>query len=243
MTTKKPTTKGKGRGSKSKARTVTPEQEAAIRARVDADSAVAHPLAMEAYTNVYGLYLENAGALKLARRIAEIYAEAVKRGDREDYIMAAADEVLTSGGEHAMLSSPASAFFVAFFVAAVRDLSPEHNALAEVKSIVTRYDAGVTLREQAEEEEARRGEVNERHKAEQLEKPEPKDKLSDEWRYWKLRQVEHAFGPERMNNPNAYAEAWAYCNTLLAGCTKTPTFTGQTTSCRYCRNSSSRGSP
>jgi hypothetical protein len=135
---------------------------------------------------------------KFARRVSEIYAEAKARGDREDFIMQAADEVLTSGGECAMLSSPLSAFFVPFFVNAVRDLSPKYRPLAKLKAIVSRYDAGATLREMAEEEEAQGREREGQHKAEELAKPEPKDKLSDEWRYWKLRQVEHAFSEARM---------------------------------------------
>jgi hypothetical protein len=156
---------------------------------------------------------------RLARRVSEIFAEAKARGDREDFIMQAADEVTTSGGEGVMLSSPASEFFVQFFVNAARDLSPKYRALVELKAIVARYDAGATLREMVEEEEARGRERTERHKAAQLEKPEPKDRLSDEWRYWKLRQIEHAFGPACMEEAGAeaYSAAHRYFRELLTG--------------------------
>jgi hypothetical protein len=51
---------------------------------------------------------------------------------------------------------------------------------------------------------------------EDLAQPEPKDKFSRAWRIWKLRQVEHAFGPERMDNPEAaYSAAHAYYRELL----------------------------
>ncbi|MFL6283554.1 MAG: hypothetical protein ACJ74Q_10485 [Pyrinomonadaceae bacterium] len=164
----------------------------------------------------------DADALKLAHRVAEIYAEAKGRGDREDFIMQAADEVTTSGGEGVMLSSPASEFFVPFFVAAVRDLSPEYRALVEVKSIVTRYDAGVTLREIAEEEEARGRERAAKHKAEQLAKPEPKDKTSDAWRIWKLRQIEAGFY-DHEGSTEKYVEAWREFREFFHGYMKNAT--------------------
>lgn len=44
--------------------------------------------------------------------------------------------------------------------------------------------------------------------------PEPKDKTSDEWRYWTLRRMERAFdGDDR----EAYNQAWAEFTALLKG--------------------------
>jgi hypothetical protein len=159
---------------------------------------------------------------KLARRVSEIYAEARERGDREDYIMRAADEVTTSGGEGVMLSSPASEFFVPFFVEAVRDLSPKYRALVEIKNIVARYDAGMTLREMVEEEEARGRERAEAYKAETIAKPEPKDKTSDEWRYWKLRRIEAGF-TDHEGSTEKYAEAWREFREFFHGYMKNAT--------------------
>jgi len=50
----------------------------------------------------------------------------------------------------------------------------------------------------------------------ELDAPEPKDKLCAEWRYWKLRQIEYAFGlyGEKIG-PATYREAWDYCRALL----------------------------
>ncbi len=44
--------------------------------------------------------------------------------------------------------------------------------------------------------------------------PEPKDKTSNEWRYWKLRRMEKAFDGE---DSEAYAEAWREFRALLTG--------------------------
>jgi hypothetical protein len=218
QSTKKGGTKGKGRGSKGKARTITPEQEAEIRARVDTDSAVAHPLAMEAYTNLYGLYLENADALKLARRVVELFAATGADGSNctagGRFLMEAADDVTTSAGEGAMLSSPLSDFFIPFFVKAVRGLAPDYHSLVQLKDIIKRVDAGEDLEAIAEEEKAQGRERGEAYKVEQSAKPEPKDKTSDEWRYWKLRQVESAFDTQA-GNSEAYNAAHDYFRELL----------------------------
>jgi hypothetical protein len=226
QSTKKGGTKGKGRGSKGKARTITPEQEAEIRARVDADSAVAHPLAMEAYTNLYGLYLENADALKLARRVVELFAASgsgagnCTAGGR--FLMEAADDVTTSAGEGAMLSSPLSDFFIPFFVKAVRGLAPDYHSLVQLKDIIKRVDAGEDLEAIAEEEKAQGGERAEAYKVEQSAKPEPKDKTSDEWRYWKLRRIEAGFY-DYEGDTEKYAEAWREFREFFHGYMKNAT--------------------
>ncbi len=43
--------------------------------------------------------------------------------------------------------------------------------------------------------------------------PEPKDKTSDEWRYWKLRRMEKAFD----GDGEAYKQAWTEVTDLLKG--------------------------
>lgn len=80
-------------------------------------------------------------------------------------------------------------------------------------------DAGETLAALREESEREWEEFRARRQAEELAEPEPKDKLSAKWRYWKLRQIEHAFGPARMTSEGKqpYAEAWDYCHELFDG--------------------------
>jgi hypothetical protein len=59
-------------------------------------------------------------------------------------------------------------------------------AYERLKEIVRRVDAGESLARIRDEREARMKESEERHRADELAAPEPKDKASDEWRYWKL---------------------------------------------------------
>lgn len=61
-----------------------------------------------------------------------------------------------------------------------------------LQEIVRRVDAGESLAEIRDERQRAMRECGERHEAEEAAKPEPKDKTSDEWRYWKLRQMEAA---------------------------------------------------
>jgi hypothetical protein len=155
MTTRTQSTKNTA--AKGKARTAPPpEQEGEIRARVDAQSAIAHPLAMEMWTHVYGLYLENADALKLAQRVAEIYAATDSDGRNctagGRFIMEAADAVTGAAGECVTLQSPLSKYFVPFFIAAVRGLHPDYVHLKEIKAVVARVDAGEDIEAIAEQE-------------------------------------------------------------------------------------------
>ena len=75
----------------------------------------------------------------------------------------------------------------------------------------------------------------------ELDMPEPRDKTSDEWRYWKLRHVEDAFGCYGPTNPATYEDAWAYCRDLLLGLINDRNFWHTCTCSRSCRTSSSRG--
>lgn len=199
--------KGKGRGSKGKARKVTPEQEAQIRARVDADAKAAHPLAMEAYTQTFGLYLNNAEALKIAVRVSELYAAEVnKPGDGHGWrlIVEASDHVM-SFARPCLNPNPDHRFFVPIFVDAVREIGRGHESYVDLKALLARVDAGEDLDAIAAQDDERRRESGGRRKAKELAKREPKDKTSDAWRYWKLRRIEAGM---RGDDPEAKAEAW-----------------------------------
>jgi hypothetical protein len=62
--------------------------------------------------------------------------------------------------------------------------------------------------------EAARARRHAEREAERLNVPEPKDKTSDEWRYWKLRRMERAFDGE---DGAEYKQAWAEFTALLKG--------------------------
>lgn len=217
--------KDKGRGSNGKARKVTPEQEAWIRARVDADAAVAHPLAMEAYTQTFGLYLENAEALKVARRVVAAYdAQSERDGPNRDgchfFMENYVDPLMTGASDNFMCGSPHDELFTFLFVRAAREYrdDPTPNHWTELLDILARAETeeGFDFGKECEEHERRFAEIGKERKADQLAKPEPKDKLSDEWRYWKLRQIGHAFD-NRGNDGDAYNAAHGYFRELLTG--------------------------
>lgn len=140
------TTKRKAEGGK---RTLTPAQERAVRAKIEADADAAHPLAMKLWEVAFNLYLRNPEALKVALRAREIYTasgsdeQGVTAGGR--LIMELADAVTGAGGEEVMLSSPLSDFFPACFVKAVSEVGPEFPSYVELKNIVARVDAGEDL--------------------------------------------------------------------------------------------------
>jgi len=92
-------------------------------------------------------------------------------------------------------------------------------AYGELRDLLARLDAGETLEEIEQSERERYEREQDTRRAADLAKPEPKDKTSDAWRIWKLRQIEHAFGDERMKPEGkaAYTAAHNYFRDLLTG--------------------------
>jgi hypothetical protein len=89
-------------------------------------------------------------------------------------------------------------------------------AYDEIQKTLARTKAGESLAAIYAEREAARERRQAAREAENLNAPEPKDKTSDEWRYWKLRRLERAFAGRREDG-EAYAEAWREFRALLDG--------------------------
>ena len=87
-------------------------------------------------------------------------------------------------------------------------------AYDEIQKTLARIQAGESLAAIYDAREAARSARQAAREAEQLNAPEPKDKTSDEWRYWKLRRMERAF---EGGDGAAYKEAWAEFTALLKG--------------------------
>jgi hypothetical protein len=86
-------------------------------------------------------------------------------------------------------------------------------AYDEIQQTLTRTKAGESLAAIYAEREAARCARQADREAENLNAPEPEDKTSDEWRYWKLRRMERAFDGEGVE----YADAWHEFAALLTG--------------------------
>ncbi len=83
-----------------------------------------------------------------------------------------------------------------------------------IQKTLARIQAGESLAAIYDAREAARARRQAAREAEQLNAPEPKDKTSDEWRYWKLRRMERAFGGD---DGEGYAAAWSEFSDLLKG--------------------------
>jgi hypothetical protein len=89
-------------------------------------------------------------------------------------------------------------------------------AYDEIQKTLARTQAGESLAAIYAGREAARERRQAAREAENLNAPEPEDKTSDEWRYWKLRRLERAFDGRREDG-EAYAEAWREFRALLDG--------------------------
>ncbi len=85
-------------------------------------------------------------------------------------------------------------------------------AYDEIQKTLARNVAGESLAAIYAEREAARARRHAEREAERLNAPEPEDKTSDEWRYWKLRRMEKAFDD---GDGAAYKQAWAEFKLLL----------------------------
>lgn len=155
---------------------------------------------------------------KVARRCQEIYrAWQVRHPGREyadgAYYFATHVDAVMEHGEGALLDFD-SDYFVSFFVRAARDAGPREHHYRELLNLIKQVDAGADLNALYDEgRKAGAARAESRQRAE-LAQPEPKDKQSAAWRYWKLRQLEAAFDGD---DQERYAAAWDYFNELLRG--------------------------
>ena len=83
-----------------------------------------------------------------------------------------------------------------------------------VGEIIKRLHKGETAEEIIRDFECRGEATSARLQAEELAKPEPPDKTSAEWRYWKLRRMEQAF---QSGDKEASRAAWDEFEALLMG--------------------------
>jgi hypothetical protein len=159
--------------------------------------------AAEAVLTNLTLYVERhePKAFKVARRCVEIYNEwkgrkkGRKYADGAYYFSEHVDALMESGGQQTLLDFN-SEYFIPFFVEAARDCGPKDYRYHRLLDLIRRVDEGADLNQLRDEENRQRAERSARYEVEELAKPEPKDKTSDEWRYWKLRQMKNALRGE-----------------------------------------------
>jgi hypothetical protein len=94
------------------------------------------------------------------------------------------------------------------------DAARAWQAYDALQKTLARTEAGESLAAIYAEREAARSARQAAREAENLNAPEPKDKTSDEWRYWKLRRMERAFDG---GDGAEYKQAWAEFTALLKG--------------------------
>ncbi len=150
---------------------------------------------------------------------------------------------MTNSSDNLIVNDPNHDLFVLLFVRAAREYRGEEapNAYTRLLDIIRRVDAGESLEAMHDEKERRLKEHDEARRAATLAKPESKDKLSDEWRIWKLRQIEHAFRADREAGRQSTSVLGSSSPICSAASTTTGISTTSASSCRYCPTSSSRG--
>jgi hypothetical protein len=94
-------------------------------------------------------------------------------------------------------------------------------AYRALQDILTRTAKGETLAAIAQARRAALRAGDEQHKQAQRDAPEPKDKLSDEWRYWQIARVTHDLSS---GAPGAYERAWGVMRHLFDGLAAEPNF-------------------
>jgi hypothetical protein len=163
---------------------------------------------------------------KVALRVIAAYdAQDTREGEKgrgchffmEQYV----DPLMTESSDNLVCGSPRDELFTFLFVRAAEEYrdaeTPNH--WTDLLDILDRAETeeGFDFEKEREERDQRWKEIGEQIKAEELAKPEPKDRLSDAWRYWKLRRIEHAFASGSSASLEDYAEAWDYARELLLG--------------------------
>lgn len=82
----------------------------------------------------------------------------------------------------------------------------------QVSGIIQKLKAGESVEEIHNDFERERAERRAQREEEQRNMPEPKNWLSSEWRYWKIRQLTDAF---ESHDPERYTAAWTETKALI----------------------------
>jgi hypothetical protein len=151
-------------------------------------------------------------AFKVARRCREIYADWLGRkkgrkyADGAHYFVEHVDAVL-EGGEDGLMPNPDSKYFVPLFVEAWGDRGPRDRHIRKLLDLIKRVDEGADLNALYDESKRQEAARQEGRRAADLAEPEPKDRLSDEWRYWKIRHLDAGL---HGGDAEAWGEFWRY---------------------------------
>jgi hypothetical protein len=141
---------------------------------------------------------------KVARRCTEIYDAA--GGNGGVYFVEHVDAVL-EGGEDGLMPNPDSKYFVPLFVEAFNARGARDHHVRKLLDLIKRVDGGADLNALYDEGERQEAARREALRAADLAKPEPKDRLSDEWRYWKIRHLDAGL---QGGDAEAWGEFWKY---------------------------------
>jgi hypothetical protein len=151
-------------------------------------------------------------AFKVARCCREIYADWLGRkkgrkyADGAHYFVEHVDAVL-EGGEDGLMPNPDSKYFVPLFVEAWNERGARDRHVRKLLDLIKRVDEGADLNALYDEDKRQEAARQESLRAADLAKPEPKDRLSDEWRYWKIR---HLGAGLQGGDAEAWGEFWRY---------------------------------
>lgn len=159
---------------------------------------------------------------RVARRCVEIFNEWLgrKKGrqypDGATYFAQHVDAVLECG--EGVLISINSEYFTPFFVKAAREAREGAGSYRRhyrrLLDLIKRVDGGADLNQLHDEGKRRQREQDEQQEAAILNAREPQDKTSDEWRYWKIRQIGAGFQSEDLEQ---YGAAWREFFALVDG--------------------------
>jgi hypothetical protein len=153
---------------------------------------------------------------RVARRCVEVWKaqrarDKAEGGNGTYFFMTAVDRVTEGGNDGLMLGGAKDELFTLVFTRAVRDIGYDDEDYVALKELIAQVEAGASLAKMCEEDEREADERRARRDAEEPSKPEPKDKTSSEWRYWKLRHVEADFeSGDRERRARAWREFFEF---------------------------------
>lgn len=151
-------------------------------------------------------------AFKVARRCREIYADWLgcrkgrKYPDGAIFFVEHVDAVL-EGGEDGLMPNPDSKYFVPLFVEAWNERGARDYHVRKLLDLIKRVDGGADLNALYDESKRESATREEAGRVADLARPEPKDRLSDEWRYWKIRHLDAGLCGA---DAEAWGEFWSY---------------------------------
>jgi hypothetical protein len=160
------------------------------------------------------------GTPATAARVFSLINSKREQADAQIELLEWCDELMSREGVN---YSRERAVFTSMFLKAARRSERDGdklNAYREIQRILARVESGETLTEviNAREAERERQRVKMRHEA--FTAPEPKDTTSDEWRYWKIRQIGRALD----EGGEARSRAMSEVRALLRGLAGSPDF-------------------